>query len=348
MTHGISHAPCTVMTSRAPTATGVCPVCGDGDICVIRSTGLLRRHGFGPGRRECGGSYGPPVPSTSATSHHLSSRPIHRAEIPTSRPGPSQAGPRASTISVASNYAALQTPSYPATSIVMGGVVEPNVDGGVSHDQLPPSSFTPPHSSARILRWIPKGARASAATLLQSLLLNVVHDPSSGTNWSRLMGYAAACFGRPDRGGRSNNLTTAVLRAVGDYERNDSVLGGDNRQFTRGGRRGKAAKGDDKREAKIAFRACQKMCDGDVRRAVRILCSQDEFLPADQARLRQLQDLHPPTPPNRRPNPTVSRDATFRYSSIRFGCSDVIPEWHFRRSRWFTSTTPQGLTDVGG
>ena len=74
----------------------------------------------------------------------------------------------------------------------------------------PAPSVSHPIRGAPILKRLPKGLRPSASTVLQRLVQNVVRDPQNPDHWDRLFGFAPACFARPDREGKSRNLTSLV------------------------------------------------------------------------------------------------------------------------------------------
>ena len=229
------------MTSRTAPDTGTCPICSVDNICLIPSSGLLRRHGFGPGLPQCAGTHCLPVAgsisSSSSTSSLLPpSQSIHHGS------GQGRGRPKSSAIKTSATVETsardkplIDTPVQPSSHIATCGAEGLNFLGGTRRDRSPSSSFTQPARGSKILRWIPKGARGASATLLQTLLMNVERDPSSPHEWSRLMGFASACFGRPDRGGRSSNLTKGVLRSVADYGSGGLIGGDGDRRSVRGG-----------------------------------------------------------------------------------------------------------------
>ena len=60
----------------------------------------------------------------------------------------------------------------------------------------------------------------------------------------------------------------------------------------------------------IAAMAAAKLEDGDVKGAVRMLCSDDRLAVPDKATFAELCRLHPPVPTDRRPAPIDVRHAT--------------------------------------
>ncbi len=131
---------------------------------------------------------------------------------------------------------------------------------------------------------------------MQKLIRDVMQRPSSTISWSRLLGFSSSCFVKPSRGGKSRNLTTAIVKQVRQYE-----LGVDpDPPSCSPASRTKPAK---TRDEAIAAIASAKLEDGDVKGAVRLLCSDDRLAVPDDTTFAELRQLHPPAPANRRPAP---------------------------------------------
>jgi len=96
------------------------------------------------------------------------------------------------------------------------GLVPPtqfNSQGGMAgHNTL--ISARPPGG---VLKWIPKGARIAASTLLQELLADIVSKTNDVEAWRRLLGFANGCFAKPDRGGKSRNLNGLIIKQISAY-----------------------------------------------------------------------------------------------------------------------------------
>ena len=196
---------------------------------------MLRRHGYGrgPNNTECTGSYGPPSADHTVSLPTSSNTTTTTVTVGTSVSSSSNDVPQptlsmhvsASAKVSLHNHRATRCDNldHPAASQLACGAVGPNYLEGEGQP-LPAPPFVPTVSPSKVLKWIPKGARGAAASLLQSLLLSVTDDPSDISAWSRLLGFAPACFGRPDRGGggRSDNLTKVVLRSIAEYGRGKS------------------------------------------------------------------------------------------------------------------------------
>jgi len=152
----------------------------------------------------------------------------------------------------------------------------------------------------QVMKRIPKGARPAAANLLQKLIRDVLRCQTSPSAWSRLFGFPAACLAKPRRCGKSHNLTTSIVKQIRQYE-----LGAEpdpEPVIRRPAQRNKPAR---TQEETIAAMASAKLEDGDVKGAVRLLCSDDTLAPTTAETFTKLSPFHPPAPADRRPAPTT-------------------------------------------
>ena len=150
----------------------------------------------------------------------------------------------------------------------------------------------------QILKRIPKGARLAAANLLQKLISDVLLHPSSSFSWSRLLGFSTSCLVKPKRGGKSRNLTTSVVNQIRQYE---LCTDSDPPSHPPA----PSTKSSKTCDQVIAAMASAKLEDGDVKGAVRLLCSDDKFAVPDHSTLAALSRLHPAAPADRRPIPST-------------------------------------------
>src|ERR1044072_8283469 len=143
-------------------STGECAVCHRTDIKVIKSTGLLRKHG--PHDNPCAGHTQPPA------------RIFFRSSISSYAASGILAGWSADLFGSSS------------VDVIPGPPVRQTL---VSH----------PISSAPILKHIPKGARAEASNALRGLIQGVTRVPDDTMPWIRLFSFAPEYLFRPNRGG---------------------------------------------------------------------------------------------------------------------------------------------------
>ena len=159
-----------------------------------------------------------------------------------------------------------------------------------------------PPRTILILKRIPKGARPAAANLLSKLLREVLQHPLSSSNWIKLLGCSAACLAKPIRGGKSRNLTTQVVKQVRQFEMNEDNSSDLPSTHPPRGCRLRPAESVD---ATIAAMASSKLEDGDIKGAVRALCSDDKLAVSGMSSFSELGRLHPFAPVDRRPVPTT-------------------------------------------
>ena len=158
-----------------------------------------------------------------------------------------------------------------------------------------------PVRCAPILQRIPKNARVCVANLLLKLINDILQHPTSSTCWSRLLGFPSACLAKPARGGKSRNLTSGIIKQVQLYE------AGTNQSTVAPTRYHRAVQRRPVRtpEQQIAAMAAAKLEDGDVKGAVRLLCSDDKLAIVNATTMNELSRLHPSTPADRRPVPSI-------------------------------------------
>ena len=112
---------------------------------------------------------------------------------------------------------------------------------------------------------------------------------SSSFSWSKLLGFPSACLSKPNRGGKSRNLTTLVTNFI----RYENVGSSQPVPEVTLPRRNKLLKTVDE---PIAAMASAKLEDGDVKGAVRVLCSDDRLTVPDNTSFAELCSLHPLVP----------------------------------------------------
>ena len=163
----------------------------------------------------------------------------------------------------------------------------------------PPPLLVPP--GEKILKRIPRGARDAAASEFQKSLSAVLDQPDERQGWKRLFGFAGGCLYHPSgRGGRRQNLTTAVvahIKVFGDsigVERLEPPLKANQHL------KANPSKSVNP-ETATARRAAAKMDEGDVKGAIRQLCSTDTLASPSRTSYQAILAKHPPAPFDRRP-----------------------------------------------
>ena len=226
-------------------------------------------HNHGPRSKLCSGSHQPPLPDSIQQRR--------------SAPVLVDAMDAVSTAQEAATPTR-QLPSVPASIVSV-----------VSH---------PCCNNGDILKRIPKGARSAAANLLSKLIRDVLQHPLSTSSWSKLLGFSSACLAKPSRGGKSRNLTTQIVKQLSQYDQGVAELPSDSISFNHPHRTNPPEKKT--HDEAIARLASVKLEDGDVKGAVRLLCSDDRLAFPDESTLDDLRRLHPTAPQDRRPAPTTN------------------------------------------
>ena len=157
---------------------------------------------------------------------------------------------------------------------------------------LPPT-FDFHRPSRAPLKRIPRGARLRAATVYKERARGVINKPEDVSCWARLLNFEA-CLVQPVRGGKHHNFTKQVLNQI-DLAGTDpqSIHGSSNRLAISRRERPRASVNMDEEAAK---RASIKLDCGDIRGAVRCLCSDETMAEQGPATLQHLRDKHPPAP----------------------------------------------------
>jgi Reverse transcriptase (RNA-dependent DNA polymerase) len=187
--------------------------------------------------------------------------------------------------------------------------------GGASIDSNLPSSSSAslqanhqpafaPHCPVRpTLKRLPRGVRQRAATFFEERVRDVVNHPTDRNSWARLLEFGC-CLGQPERGGKRQNLTKKVLDQI---ERGVSGVRATSPAAPSGRKKlPKASVSGGNQDSDAAKRASIKLDAGDIRGAVRALCSDEVIASPGPATLQSLVDKHPPTPANRRAIPAAS------------------------------------------
>ena len=157
------------------------------------------------------------------------------------------------------------------------------------------------------LKRIPAGARQRAATLFERRLREVTARPDDIRAWKDLLEFGG-CLSQPQRGGVQRNFTSLVIKQI---DRSEAGLppqpSQDVEAPAESSRRTKrSARHQPSPEEAAAKRASAKLEAGDVRGAVRQLCSDETIAPHDDVTLQRLRAKHPPCPPDRRRMPDFS------------------------------------------
>ena len=137
---------------------------------------------------------------------------------------------------------------------------------------------------------IPKGARHVAASALNTILSKAC-DSNDLRDWWTLLRFSAMCFQKPKRGGKRFSLSSGVIKNIQNFLSDPLTP----INTTRPAR--KTSRSSDTEDFKAKLVA-KKLANSDIKGAVRVLASNDSFLPVDCKTFALLESKHPPRHPN--------------------------------------------------
>ena len=127
--------------------------------------------------------------------------------------------------------------------------------------------------------------------------------------WNDLLMFGSKLLAKPARGGKNHNLGNLINKRSAVY--NDpahSVQSNNRTGYVQPRRNGES------RENILAAAVTSKIEDGNLRAAIRLICSDDAVAPHNAETLAALESKHPKAPPDRelpaRPNDTVAFQVT--------------------------------------
>ena len=159
-------------------------------------------------------------------------------------------------------------------------------------------SFTHPTVNQPIIKHIPKSARPACCSALSSLLLHITRSPDNLTAWSNLFNFGLVTLAKPSRGGKRHNLTSVVKKRADDVINNSTYGSSISSSLPSSNKLPPSTRQHDASYS-LATKISAKIEDGNVRAAVRIICSDDTLAVANQDTLKKLADKHPCAPSNR-------------------------------------------------
>ena len=162
-----------------------------------------------------------------------------------------------------------------------------------------------PLIQGNVIKHIPRSARPHCAAQLTAVINKVIADFKNVSAWSYLLQYSQMMLLAPPRAGHRHNLANVLKKRSAD-NLSDSPPASHFRSHR-------------DESAALAAAVRGKLEDGNIKAAVRILCSDDKPAPNDQATLDALQRRHPNAPDDRcnLPNPST-------FSAMQMTENDII------------------------
>ena len=151
-----------------------------------------------------------------------------------------------------------------------------------------PSVFSHPQIDTALIKRIPKSARPACASLLTNLLHGVTDNLFSLEPWSDLLHFGERVLQKPDRTGRRHNLASIIKK------RTEGPNSLDKQAIKRVAVR--KPRNDDEL---LAAAVTAKVEDGNIKAAVRLLCSEERPAVDTAATFLKLLERHPAPPAGR-------------------------------------------------
>jgi hypothetical protein len=178
--------------------------------------------------------------------------------------------------------------------------VDPVEDLGRTEER--PGHPTLPH---KLMKHIPRAARPCTGTLLTTIINGILRDADEPARWHALLTFGAGILEQPVRGGRRHNWTSTVKKRVEvfptEWPHKWEEMSSQNIRAGKAGGRSKLSE-----DQAVAAAVASKLEDGNIRAAVRILCSSDKPAPEDHETMEELRSKHPAPPPDRPQIPTTT------------------------------------------
>src|SRR6218665_3533428 len=157
----------------------------------------------------------------------------------------------------------------------------------------PAHSYAHPCFQGSLFKHIPRGARPAIANLLTELIDLIARDPANEDNWDTLLSFGAHTMLPPGRGGKRHNLPHIIKERVETF-RSNIAAGSPFLNLANGSGSTVNRKIKWLEANNIAWAVSSKLEEGNIRAAVRILCSNESPVPADSESLEELLKMHPP------------------------------------------------------
>ena len=243
-------------------AGGVCGVC-NGVFRLLSRDGTLHKHGWNASNRQsCPGSY---------------QLPVNQGILPASADNALLSGP--TPISHAHAYA-----------VTSGRKATTSASVAVSNTQTvtTPELFDHPDLLGPLLKHVPRSSRPSCGDLLANLLNNITAQPSNIKYWRDLFSFGSDILAKPSRGGKRHNLNNVLQKRMAAYSDKSTRDAPPVGNFSN-------PRKEDTRDI-LAAAVASKIEDGNLKAAIRLICSDDVVAPSSAETLAALVTKHPPAP----------------------------------------------------
>lgn len=255
---------------------GTCSSCYEAHQLHLKD-GTVHLHG--PRKNPCPGSHKPPLPSSASSV------------VPSSAPPSSafnQSHNSTQILPLSSNSLPLSCQPNTPNLVDLSSPSTPLALQTAAHGSSPTiAPFCHPTNTAPIIKHIPKSARSASCIALSDILNVITRSMDDVTSWTNLFSFGFNILRKPSRSGKRHNLTNIIKKRIDDCSQG-SVSNQDDLDHndTSRKRRPDAA-------ASLSAAVTAKIEDGNIKAALRIICSEDKPAPDNIETLSALMDKHP-------------------------------------------------------
>ena len=198
--------------------------------------------------------------------------------------------PHQSSTPVQAAATALSPPAATATADNTADNTATVVASSLSTRSAPAVAIKHPQDVGVLIKHIPKSARPACATFLTSLITKVNTNTDDLDAWSSLFHFGSHILQKPARTGSRHNLVSIIKKRMDESAPKEQ-------------RPVNITAGRKKRDANelLAAAVTAKVEDGNIRAAIRILCSDEKPATDTDATYAKLLERHPAPPSNRIP-----------------------------------------------
>ena len=143
--------------------------------------------------------------------------------------------------------------------------------------------FAHPNLKGGTIKHIPKSVRGGCAAYLVDILNKIVSDPEDLRTWTSLLAMGEDILLAPKRTGKKHNLAALIRKRINGETGHTSERDGKTKNLK-----------SRSPEESLSAIVTSKIEDGNLRAAVRILCSEESIAPDNEETFKELCLKHPP------------------------------------------------------
>jgi hypothetical protein len=191
-----------------------------------------------------------------------------------------------------------------------------------------------------MIKWIPKSARRPCASLLTSLIREVLNNPQDISCWSKLLLFGRQVLARPSSDQGKQRLSSIITKRCAEFS---CILSGTTTKQNK-----RVYKSSYKRKSSddmLSHEVSLKLEEGNYKGAVRRLCSEDVIAANKNAAFTELKLKHPPVPSDRK-DAVLPEASTPLLIVTENEINSLIQSFPVGSSGGLDGLTPQHLKDL--